>query len=57
MGKRKVADLLVDPLVARGVGRIDGVSGDSLNGITDAVRRHDQLAWIPVRHEETCRPS
>jgi len=30
-----------------------GVAGDSLNGITDSIRRQDQLRWIPVRHEET----
>ena len=33
MGKKKVADLLVDVLAEAGVRRIYGVSGDSLNGI------------------------
>src|SRR5499426_255527 len=53
LGKKTVADLLVETLVSRGVSRMYGVAGDSLNGITDAIRRQDQLRWIPVRHEET----
>ena len=53
MAKKKVADLLVDTLVARGVERIYGVSGDSLNGITDSIRGRSNMRWIHVRHEET----
>src|SRR5499425_1274376 len=53
MGKKTVAERLVETLVSRRVSRIYGVAGDSLNGITDAIRRQDQLRWIPVRHEET----
>jgi pyruvate dehydrogenase (quinone) len=30
-----------------------GVSGDSLNGLTDSIRRQDRLQWVHVRHEET----
>jgi pyruvate dehydrogenase (quinone) len=53
MGKKSVADLLVDTLVSRGVSRVYGVAGDSLNGITDSIRRQDQLRWVHVRNEET----
>jgi len=53
MAKKKVADLLVDVLAEAGVRRIYGVSGDSLNGITDSIRATKQLEWIHVRHEET----
>jgi pyruvate dehydrogenase (quinone) len=53
VGKKRVAELLVDTLVGRGVARIYGVAGDSLNGITDSIRRQDQLRWMHVRHEET----
>ena len=53
MAKKKVADLLVDTLAGAGVERIYGVSGDSLNGITDSIRRQEQIRWIHVRHEET----
>jgi pyruvate dehydrogenase (quinone) len=34
------------------VKRIYGIVGDSLNGLTDAVRRHDKIEWLHVRHEE-----
>jgi len=53
MAKKNVADVLVDTLVARGVEQIYGVAGDSLNGITDSIRRQEHLRWIHVRHEET----
>jgi len=53
MAKKRVADVLVDTLVAAGVEQIYGVSGDSLNGITDSIRPRDNIAWVHVRHEET----
>src|SRR5215467_5803424 len=53
MAKKNVAELLVDVLAESGVRQIYGVSGDSLNGITDAMRRREQPRWIHVRHEET----
>jgi pyruvate dehydrogenase (quinone) len=39
--------------VAAGVKRIYGLAGDSLNGITDAIRTDERIKWIHVRHEET----
>src|ERR1700740_3341392 len=53
MSKKKVADLLGEVLAESGVQRIYGVSGDSLNGITDSIRATKQIQWIHVRHEET----
>ena len=53
MAKKKTADLLVQTLAAAGVERIYGVSGDSLNGITDSIRRQEKIRWVHVRHEET----
>ena len=50
---KKVADLLVEVLAEAGVRQIYGVSGDSLNGITDSIRAKKRLQWIHVRHEET----
>jgi hypothetical protein len=44
MAKKKVADLLVDTLAAAGVERVYGVAGDSLDGITDSIRRMDRRA-------------
>src|SRR6266852_379057 len=50
---KTIADLVVDTLVAQGVERIYGVAGDSLNGITDSIRRQEHMRWVHVRHEET----
>src|SRR3954453_9188240 len=47
-----VADLLVATLKASGVRRVYGLPGDSLNGLTDALRRDAGLSWQHVRHEE-----
>jgi pyruvate dehydrogenase (quinone) len=53
VAKKNLAELLVDTLVAAGVKRIYGLAGDSLNGITDAIRTDERIKWIHVRHEET----
>src|SRR5258707_3316170 len=50
---KRVADLSVDVLADAGVRRIYGVSGDSLNGITDSIRVRRDIQWVHVRHEET----
>jgi len=49
---KTVADQFVETLAAAGVKRIYGIVGDSLNGLTDAVRRHGKIEWLHVRHEE-----
>src|ERR1700724_2574823 len=53
MAKKRVADVLVDTIIAAGVKRIYGLVGDSLNGVTDSIRPRKNLQWVPVRHEET----
>jgi pyruvate dehydrogenase (quinone) len=53
MAKKNLAEVLVDTLVATGVKRVYGVAGDSLNGITEAIRTDESIKWIHVRHEET----
>jgi pyruvate dehydrogenase (quinone) len=50
---RTVAEHLVDTLAQAGVRQIYGVVGDSLNPVTDALRRKDTIKWIDVRHEES----
>ena len=50
---KKIAELFVEVLAAAGVERIYGVAGDSLNGITDSIRRLNGIGWVGVRHEET----
>src|ERR1700749_1928114 len=47
-----VADRIVESLEAANVRRIFGLVGDSLNGITEALRVRKRIEWIPVRHEE-----
>ncbi|MBS7701445.1 MULTISPECIES: thiamine pyrophosphate-dependent enzyme [unclassified Chelatococcus] len=48
---RTVADVIVDTLRQAGVRRCYGVPGDTLNYVTDAIRRSD-IRWVHVRHEE-----
>src|SRR5207253_1625012 len=50
---RTVAEKLVDTLVQAGIRQIYGVVGDSLNPVTDALRRNGSIRWVDVRHEET----
>jgi pyruvate dehydrogenase (quinone) len=49
---KTVAEQFVEILVAAGVKRIYGIVGDSLNGLTDTIRRQGKIEWIHVRHEE-----
>ncbi|KQM89877.1 pyruvate dehydrogenase [Sphingomonas sp. Leaf22] len=48
----KIADLITDTLIAAGIERIWGVTGDSLNAINDSLRRSGRIEWMHVRHEE-----
>src|SRR5579859_5832170 len=47
-----VAEQFAETLAASGVKRIYGIVGDSLNGLTDALRRQGKIEWNHVRHEE-----
>jgi len=49
---RTVADQFAETLAGVGVKRIYGIVGDSLNGLTDSIRRQAKIEWIHVRHEE-----
>ena len=49
---KTVADQFAETLAAAGVKRIYGVVGDSLNGLTDSLRRQAKIDWLHVRHEE-----
>ena len=48
-----IANIIVQTLKQAGVQRIFGLVGDSLNGLTEALRQQTDIAWIHVRHEET----
>ena len=47
-----VADQFAKTLAAAGIKRIYGIVGDSLNGLTDSIRRQGKIEWVHVRHEE-----
>jgi len=49
---KKVAEVFVDTLLQAGVSRVYGVVGDSLNGLTNAIRQRKEIAWLHVRNEE-----
>lgn len=51
MAKRKVADIIVEVLEQAGAKHCYGVVGDTLNHVTDAIRR-SSIDWVHVRHEE-----
>jgi pyruvate dehydrogenase (quinone) len=46
------AELIAEILYSVGVRRIYGVVGDSLNGVTEALRKRGDIAWVHTRHEE-----
>jgi pyruvate dehydrogenase (quinone) len=52
MAIRNIADLFVATLEEAGVKRIFGIVGDSLNGLTEALRSAGTIEWVHVRHEE-----
>ncbi|MBC7203539.1 MAG: ubiquinone-dependent pyruvate dehydrogenase, partial [Pusillimonas sp.] len=47
-----IADYLAQTLINAGVTRIWGVTGDSLNGFSDSMRKLGTLQWMHTRHEE-----
>jgi pyruvate dehydrogenase (quinone) len=47
-----VAEQFAEILAVAGVKRIYGIVGDSLNGLTDAIRKQGKIEWLHVRHEE-----
>jgi glyoxylate carboligase len=49
---KNVAEVFIETLVKAGVKRVYGVSGDSLNGLTDTIRKNKKIEWLHVRHEE-----
>lgn len=51
MAKKKVADIIIETLAEAGVQRCYGIVGDTLNHITDAIRR-SEIDWVHMRHEE-----
>ena len=52
MAKINLAQQLATTLEQAGIKRIWGLTGDSLNGLTDALRTMESIEWMHVRHEE-----
>ncbi|KGD73531.1 pyruvate dehydrogenase [Tatumella morbirosei] len=50
--KNTVASFIVKSLELAGVKRIWGVTGDSLNGISDSLNNLKTIEWMSTRHEE-----
>jgi thiamine pyrophosphate-dependent acetolactate synthase large subunit-like protein len=48
---KKVAEVIVDTLVAAGVKHCYGIVGDTLNHIATAISRSD-IKFVHMRHEE-----
>src|SRR5436309_11421653 len=49
----RVADVLVERLLAWGVDTVFGYPGDGINGVFESLRtRQDKIRFIQVRHEE-----
>src|SRR5580658_4964398 len=53
MSQKRIADVLVETLIAAGVKRVYGVVGDSLNAILESIGKHKEIEWVHVRNEET----
>ena len=49
---KTIAEVIVESLKNSGVKRIYGLPGDSLNGLTEAIRKDGTLEWAHVRNEE-----
>lgn len=47
-----IAGLMAATLASAGVKRIWGVTGDSLNGLNEALRTQGKIEWMMTRHEE-----
>lgn len=52
MAEPTIADLIIETLDRAGVRNIWGLPGDSLNGLTESLRRQERIRWRGVRHEE-----
>ncbi|MFM0164115.1 hypothetical protein [Paraburkholderia sediminicola] len=49
MTRQTIADYLTNALAAAGVERIWGVTSDSLNGLSDSLRRFGKIEWAHAK--------
>lgn len=52
MSRSNIADLIVAAIKQAGVKRVYGIAGDSLNAVTESIRKDKDIDWVHVRHEE-----
>ncbi len=52
MQEKTVSEVLVDQLAAWDVNYVFGLPGTTCLGVVDAIRKHDTIRFIKVRHEE-----
>ncbi|MDP5254140.1 MULTISPECIES: ubiquinone-dependent pyruvate dehydrogenase [unclassified Vibrio] len=52
MSQTSIAYFIADTLKQAGVKRMWGVTGDSLNGLSDSLRKIGGIEWLGTRHEE-----
>lgn len=52
MAEHTVSDVVVERLLAWGVERVFGYSGDGIDGVIGALRRSRKPAFVQARHEE-----
>jgi len=50
---QSIASFITQTLEQAGIKRIWGVTGDSLNGISESLRKMGTIEWLGTRHEET----
>lgn len=51
--KDSIAMYFAKLLAEVGIKRIWGITGDSLNGLSDSLKKLNQIEWIGTRHEES----
>ncbi len=52
-GESTVSDVLVEQMAEWGVKYVFGIPGTSSLGVVDAVRKHEEIKYIQVRHEQS----
>jgi hypothetical protein len=50
--QKTIANQFAETIATTGIKRVYDIVGDSLNGITDSIRRQGKIEWLHVRHEE-----
>ncbi len=52
-GETTVSDVLVEQMAEWGVKYVFGIPGTSSLGVVDALRKHEEIKYIQVRHEQS----